>query len=88
MSPSLSQGEFVFYSEHEEPPQRLADKLVVAWVNDQPQVRRFELSGTSAVLRAENPEYASRNLTFELDSHEAAGYRLRRVVGTSTPHSG
>ena len=86
MTPLLSDGAYVVYSEHEDPPQRLAGQLVVAWVDNQPQVRWFDLSGSQGLLRAENPQFAPHTLKIDLEAPHAHDYRLRRVVGTSAPH--
>ena len=86
MAPILADGAYVVYSEHEDPPQRLAGQLVVAWVDGQPRVRWFELSGRYGILRAENPLSEPQSLLIDLQGAHGPEYRLRRVVGTSTPH--
>jgi hypothetical protein len=87
MAPILSDGAYVVYSEHEDPPQRLAGQLVVAWVDGgEPRVRWFELSGRYGILRAENPHAEPQSLLLDLHGASGPEFRLRRVVGTSTPH--
>jgi hypothetical protein len=59
---------------------------VVAWVDGQPRVRWFELSGHYGILRAENPLAEPQSVLVDLQRVHDPEFRLRRVVGTSTPH--
>ena len=87
MAPVLADGSVVLYSEHEDPPQRLAGQLVVAWVDDQPHVRWFDLLGSQGILRAEKPGSDLQSLKINLQTDDLIKYKLRRVVGTRPPHA-
>jgi hypothetical protein len=85
MAPVLAEGASVAYSDAEPDLATLDGKLVVAWVGGRPLVRRFELAGRYAVLRAENPQAEPATVLVDLQG-PAAERRIRRVLWTSTPH--
>jgi transcriptional regulator with XRE-family HTH domain len=85
MAPILADGAYAAYSSEVEPYEALAGSLVVAWVGGRPLVRWFEPSGSLGILRAENPKAEPGTVLLNLDGPPESR-RVRRVVGTSTPH--
>jgi len=85
MSPIVSDGAYVAYSDVEDAPLLLDGRLVVAWVEGRPLVRWFGLTGRYGVLRAENPAHEPATLLMDLEDPEP-NRRIRRVLWISTPH--
>ena len=85
MTPVVSDGAYVAYSDDEEKLEDLNGSLVVAWVDDKTLIRWFGISGRFGVLRAENPLHDPATVLFEL-SDASEIHRLRRVLWISTPH--
>jgi hypothetical protein len=85
MAPILADGAYAAYSSFAEPYEVLSGSLVVAWIEGKPLVRWFEPAGSVAILRAENPRAEPGTLLMDLSGPPEAR-RVRRVVGTSTPH--
>lgn len=85
MAPILENGAYVTFSDTEEPADQLVGSLVVAWIDGQPLVRWFEISGRYGMLRAENPTHEPGTVLLDLDAppHERV---VRRVLWISTPH--
>ena len=85
MTPVVSDGAYVAYSDEEEEQAELDGSLVVDWVDGRALIRWFGISGRFGVLRAENPLHDPATVLFDLaDSLET--HRLRRVLWISTPH--
>ena len=85
MAPIVADGALVAYAETEESYTSLDGKLVVAWVQGQPLVRWFDLSGRYGLLRCENSEKEPSTLLMDLEG-PAEDRQVRRVVWLSTPH--
>jgi hypothetical protein len=85
MAPIVADGACVAFAEEEETPAELDGRLVVAWVEGEPLVRWFALTGRFGLLRAENPGHEPATVVIDLDG-PPRGRRLRRVLGISTPH--
>ena len=86
MIPILAEGAQVAFSEVEEPYQDLSGSLVVAWIEERPVARWFEVSNRFGVLRAEDLEAEPNSILLELDEGPELP-KIRRVVWISTPHS-
>src|SRR4051794_13261764 len=86
MNPILADGAEVVFAKEEEDPDDLDGKLVVAWVDGNPQVRRFQLCGRYAVLRGEGPSGSDAQAVIDLEG-DTDEYRLRRVVWISPARS-
>lgn len=85
MAPIVSDNALVAYADTEEPYPALDGQLVVAWIQNQPLVRWFNLSGRYGLLRVQNPE--NEPATQLIDLHAPpADRRIRRVLWLSTPH--
>ena len=85
MGPVVADGASVAYSAHEEGPEQLHNKLVVAWIEGQPIVRWFQHCGRYALLRAENPDTVPKERLVDLDDKDHPS-RFRRVLWINTPH--
>ncbi len=85
MAPIVADGALVAYSEVDEPYTALDGKLVVAWVQGQPLVRWFDLSGRYGLLRCESTDNEPSTLLLDLQG-PAQDRRVRRVAWLSTPH--
>jgi hypothetical protein len=85
MAPVVADGASVAYSAHEEGPDHLHNKLVVAWIEGQPMVRWFQHCGRYALLRAENPDTAPQQRLVDLEDADHPP-RFRRVLWINTPH--
>jgi Peptidase S24-like len=85
MAPVVADGASVAYSAHEEGPDQLHNKLVVAWIEGQPTVRWFQHCGRYALLRAENPDAMPQQRLVDLEEKEHPP-RFRRVLWINTPH--
>src|SRR5262249_1647089 len=85
MAPIVADGASVAYAKHEEDPQHLDGKLVVAWVENQPVVRWFEHCGRFALLRAQNPSTVPQQVLIDLEDPKQRP-RFRRVLWVNTPH--
>ena len=85
MSPIIADGAFVAFAAEEQAPADLDGKMVVAWLDDRPLVRWFEISGRFAVLRAENPSFEPSMVLIDLGGSPEKT-RLRRVLWIGTSH--
>ena len=85
MSPVLSDGAYVAFSETAENLESLDGCLVVAWFDGRTVIRWFGLSGRFGVLRAENAAHDPATLLLDLTEHPS-NRRIRRVLWISTPH--
>jgi len=85
MAPVVADGASVAYSSHEESPEQLHNKLVVAWIEGQPMVRWFQHCGRYALLRAENPDAVPQQRLVDLDDKDHQPH-FRRVLWINTPH--
>lgn len=85
MAPVVADGASVAYSAHEESPEQLHNKLVVAWIDGQPIVRWFQHCVRYALLRAENPDTVPQQRLVDLEDREHPA-RFRRVLWINTPH--
>jgi hypothetical protein len=85
MIPLIADGAYVAFSKDEEDPAGLDQKLVVAWVNDQPVVRWFQHCGRYGLIRAENVDSDAPQEVIDLDAPPEQR-RLRRVLWINTPH--
>ena len=85
MSPLITQGAYVAYSDQEENFELLDGKLVVAWLlGEAPVVRWFQAAGRYALLRAENPKSGPSTRLIDLnESHSTIRFRV--VSWISTP---
>lgn len=84
MSPIIESGAFVAFADSPEPEEELVNTLVVAWVQGQPLVRWFELSGRFGLLRAENPEHEPGTILLDPETPDQDRI-IRRVHWISTP---
>jgi hypothetical protein len=85
MAPLVAEGAYVAYSGTEESVSDCDGKLVIAWLGDAgPIVRWFQIAGTFALLRAENPAAKNANQLVELHD-QARPCRFRLVSWISTP---
>lgn len=85
MAPIVADGAYIAFSGQEEDHAQLDGKMVVVWLDNEPQVRWFRLCGRYALLRAENPETVPQQQLVELDPPSARP-RWRRVLWIDTPH--
>jgi hypothetical protein len=85
MAPIVASGARVAYAAEPESPRDLDGAMVVAWVEGQPLVRWFRLTGTYGLLRAENPDFTPSIILLDL-KERGAGPKLRRVLWIGTPH--
>jgi hypothetical protein len=85
MAPILMDGAYVAFAKSEEPLAALDDKIVVAWVENQPIVRWFQLCDKVALLRAENPATVPGQILVDLAARPE-DQRIRRVLWINTPH--
>jgi hypothetical protein len=87
MAPLLREGAYVAFCDSEPDIDRLAGRLVVAWIDGSPLVRWYEPAGHGkyALLRAENPRTHPASTLIDLES-PATERRIRRVLWTCTPH--
>jgi len=85
MSPIVADGASIAYSSHEEEAHQLDGKMVVVWLDDQPNVRWFRHCGRYALLRAENPETVPQQQLVDLEGTTEKP-RFRRVLWIDTPH--
>lgn len=85
MAPIIADGAFVAFADDAQDLKELDGKLVVAWIDGQPLVRWFELSGHFAVLRAENPAFEPSMVLIDLEGMPRES-RIRRVLWIGTPH--
>jgi hypothetical protein len=85
MAPVVADGASVAISAHEESPEQLHNKLVVAWIEGQPIVRWFQHCGRYALLRAENPDTIPQQRLVDLEDNDDPA-RFRRVLWINTPH--
>jgi hypothetical protein len=85
MCPVVADGAYVVYGRPAEDLADLDGKLVVAWLDDDPLIRWFQLCGRYALLRAENPAAEVEQHLIDLESRPAER-RICRVLWISTPH--
>ena len=85
MSPVLSDGAYVAFSEENEELGALEGSLVVAWFDGRTVIRWFGLSGRFGVLRAENEAHDPATILLDL-TETSSRRRIRRVLWISTPH--
>jgi hypothetical protein len=85
MAPILMDGAYVAYAKNEEPLEDLDGKMVVAWIDNQPTVRWFQLCAKVAMFRAENPATVPNQVLVDLESGPEA-QKIRRVLWINTPH--
>ena len=86
MEPILKHGAYVAFSDAEETPDDLDDRLVVAWIEGKPLVRWLRRSGRFLLLCAENAKPDGETPLIDL-ADPAAATLLRRVLWVSTPHN-
>jgi len=86
MSPTIAEGSEVAFAEDEDDAETLDGHLVVAWVEGNPMVRRFQVCGRYAILRGEGAEGNSAQAVVDLEA-ELEDLRVRRVVWISPPRS-
>ena len=82
MAPLLADGAVVAFADESEPAEQLDGTLVVAAVDDRPVVRRLQLVGHLALLRAINPSVEP----IALPLTEPPAETIRRVVWATTLH--
>ncbi len=85
MAPIVAEGATIYYAKHEEDIRQLDGKMIVAWLDNQPEVRWFQNCGRFALLRAENPSTAPHQVFVDLED-ERGRPRFRRVLWINTPH--
>lgn len=85
MSPLVVPGAYVAYAVEDTPPGDLDGRLVVAWLDGAPPVvRRLYVSGTVAVLTAENTDAMPSTQLIDL-ARPTKSQRVRAVSWISTP---
>lgn len=82
MAPLLADGAVIAFAADPEPVEQLDGNLVVATVDDRPVIRRLQVVGHLAVLRAIDPSFEP----IALPLTEPAAATIRRVVWATTLH--
>lgn len=86
MEPLLADGAFVAFAAAAEEPEGLDGELVALRHDGRWIVRRLQLAGRFALLRAENAEQDDEILPIDLDEIAAGSRPFRRVLWVTTPH--
>ncbi len=86
MEPLLADGAFVAFTAVSEEPAALDGELVALRHEGRWIVRRLQLAGRFALLRAENSEAADEIMPIDLDEIAAGSRGFRRVLWATTPH--
>src|SRR5262245_37637497 len=82
MSPIIAEGSEVVFADDEDDVEDLDGHLVVAWLDDKPVVRRFQVCGRYGILRGEGMEANSAQAVLDFESEDEE-HKVRRVVWIS-----
>src|SRR5262249_23036204 len=67
MSPVIAEGSEIVFADDEDDAENLDGHLVVAWIDEKPVVRRFQVCGRYGILRGEGAEGGSAQAVLDLE---------------------